>query len=290
MSLKKHILIIGAGRVGTALFRVMAEKTPFECYLYEPYYHRDENTAPFIGKQQWLNKLSSSVLKKTRVVFIAVPDDQIKQVVAHLSHYPLSGSFIIHTSGSYDSSVLTGLKQKNAFIGSWHPVQSFSRRFLETDIWNKTFCSFEGDDEVWPFILEFCEMLNAYCKRVDMTQKQAIHVAAVATSNYLVGIYAWANEFLQQAGLDETTREHILFPLVQNTTENLKTSDVYEALTGPLKRGDSETVKRHLAYLRKLDDQSHVELYIRLASLIVNNKTFVIQNREELRKILRMDK
>jgi predicted short-subunit dehydrogenase-like oxidoreductase (DUF2520 family) len=64
---------------------------------------------------------------------------------------------------------------------------------------------------------------------------------------------------LSECGITRTTARNILLPLIASTVRNLETKDPAQALTGTFSRGDLETVKRHLAALKRKPDA--LELY-----------------------------
>jgi predicted short-subunit dehydrogenase-like oxidoreductase (DUF2520 family) len=75
------------------------------------------------------------------------------------------------------------------------------------------------------------------------------HAAAVFASNYVVVVVDEGVRLLQRAGFSRTEAEKALVPLVEGVVANIRRQGTVKALTGPVRRGDVETVKRHLAAL-----------------------------------------
>jgi predicted short-subunit dehydrogenase-like oxidoreductase (DUF2520 family) len=89
------------------------------------------------------------------------------------------------------------------------------------------------------------------------------HVAAVFASNYAVAIMAAAEKAWTAAGLSARTARPALSPLLTAVAANIARMDLTDALTGPVARGDAETVERHLLAL--MADPALLDLYRRLA-------------------------
>ena len=79
--------------------------------------------------------------------------------------------------------------------------------------------------------------------------KPLYHAGAVFASNYLVAVAAVARRLARQAGLPATLSWQALLPLITGTLESLKQGTPEAALTGPVSRGDADTIRRHLAAL-----------------------------------------
>jgi predicted short-subunit dehydrogenase-like oxidoreductase (DUF2520 family) len=90
--------------------------------------------------------------------------------------------------------------------------------------------------------------------------KPLYHAGAVFASNYFVVVEAVAERLMREAGLDEGSAWEALAPLVAGTLDNLRRQGPLAALTGPVARGDVDTLMRHLAAL----SGPEVELYRRL--------------------------
>jgi predicted short-subunit dehydrogenase-like oxidoreductase (DUF2520 family) len=85
------------------------------------------------------------------------------------------------------------------------------------------------------------------------------HAAAAIASNYVVALLDAAVGLLQSAGVDEQAALGALVPLAQSAVANVGDKGLAQGLTGPIRRGDSGTVARHLAALAS--DPALSELY-----------------------------
>ena len=85
---------------------------------------------------------------------------------------------------------------------------------------------------------------------VPEESRAAYHAAAAIASNFLVALESSAEELLTAAGIDHG--RELLAPLVLRTAANWAERGP-EALTGPIARGDEETVARHLDAIAATD-------------------------------------
>jgi predicted short-subunit dehydrogenase-like oxidoreductase (DUF2520 family) len=81
--------------------------------------------------------------------------------------------------------------------------------------------------------------------------KARYHIAAVAASNFLVTLMAMVQEILNSIDVPRDDSYALVEPLVRGTLENLAHSTPEEALTGPVVRGDIDTLRRHGLALRQ---------------------------------------
>jgi predicted short-subunit dehydrogenase-like oxidoreductase (DUF2520 family) len=84
---------------------------------------------------------------------------------------------------------------------------------------------------------------------IPPTLRPLYHAGAVTASNFLVTLAAAAAGMLRSAGVEGDDALRALLPLMRGTLANLEEVGLPGALTGPIVRGDTETVRMHLARL-----------------------------------------
>ena len=77
------------------------------------------------------------------------------------------------------------------------------------------------------------------------------HAGAVAVSNYFVALVHYGLKFYQALGADRKEALKAVLPLIKGTLHNIETLGIPDALTGPIMRGDAETVQDHLAAMQQ---------------------------------------
>jgi predicted short-subunit dehydrogenase-like oxidoreductase (DUF2520 family) len=93
-----------------------------------------------------------------------------------------------------------------------------------------------------------------------VTRRPLYHAAAVVASNYLPVLLALAARLLVHAGVDEDDAVPALLPLMRGTLDNVAELGIGPALTGPVARGDIETVRLHLRMLPEREARLYRDL------------------------------
>lgn len=139
---------------------------------------------------------------------------------------------------------------------SMHPLQTFTGR--ETpDVFHDIGIAVDGrTPEALAVAERLAHALGATSFAIDDDHRAGYHAAASFASNFVLTVLDAAEQLGRDAGVD---RAH-LAPLVRRTVDNWVASGAASALTGPIARGDEETVARQRAA-----SADHVELFDVLA-------------------------
>ncbi|NNE69698.1 MAG: DUF2520 domain-containing protein [Rhodothermales bacterium] len=186
----------------------------------------------------------------SELVVIAVPDGQIGLVVGDLAATEVEwkSRTVFHTSGALSSEVLEPLRQAGAVTAAVHPLQSFPGPAQPAALVD-AFVTVEGDAAAGRLARELFGAAGAQVVQVTREDKVAVHAAASVISNFTVTIAALAREILQTTRLGERELVGMLQPLLEGTVANIRERGPDRALTGPVVRGDIETVTRHVQLL-----------------------------------------
>jgi predicted short-subunit dehydrogenase-like oxidoreductase (DUF2520 family) len=189
-------------------------------------------------------------LPAVEVVLLAVPDDELARVAAELA---ASGGIterhtILHLSGVLDRSVLQPLSGTGAALGSMHPLQSLSDPLRAPERLKGAVAAVEGDAHAVDAASELARTVGLRPVVVHSERKAVYHAGAVFASNYLVVVATIAERLLVDAGFTERDARAALAPLIAGTLGNLREQGA-GGLTGPVARGDAQTVRRHLEAL-----------------------------------------
>jgi predicted short-subunit dehydrogenase-like oxidoreductase (DUF2520 family) len=196
------------------------------------------------------------------LLFLAVPDDAIGPLAVSLSKTgQWEGTTVAHCSGAMPASLLQPLKSKGAAIAAFHPVQTFAPG-SQPETFHNICISLQGDEEAAGRLEPVARALGANPLRVDEAGKLKLHLAAVFISNYLAGLMEAAREITGDVIGNTMTVEQVLGPIHIKAAQNIAQSGHRQALTGPILRGDIETVRKHLQALDDNPDLKH--LYARL--------------------------
>jgi len=255
---KPAVAIIGSGRLGTVLAIALAAHG----YSIQSLVARRAQTARkaatlLDGKPQILAAKQLLSVRPADLFLITVPDDQIAGVAAQLSRLNIERT-ALHTSGALSSTVLAPLRERGWHTGSVHPLISVSDNNATL---SGAFWSVEGDRSALRMGKAIVRDLGGHSFSIRSEDKPLYHAAAVMVSGNVVALFDVALEMLIHCGLSRKQARNVLTPLIESTVRSLQTKDPAQALTGTFSRGDVETVKRHLAALKKSDLADALELY-----------------------------
>jgi hypothetical protein len=105
-------------------------------------------------------------------------------------------------------------------------------------------------------LVKLARDIGATPRQVDDTQRALYHAAAVFASNYLIAVVYEGVRMLEASGWPRADAERALVPLVEGVVANLRKRGTVGALTGPIRRGDVDTINRHLQALDSLSAPS----------------------------------
>ena len=184
-------------------------------------------------------------------VILTVRDDAITPLAASLAKARAitERHVVLHLSGVQGQEALGPLVTTRAALGSFHPLQTIVEPELTPGRLKGAWAAVEGMPRAIEAGERIAQDLGMRPFRIATKSKAIYHAGAVFASNYLVVVEAVAQRLLRHAGLSDADAWAALRPLVEGTFENLSRHEPREALTGPLVRGDTATILRHLESL-----------------------------------------
>jgi len=171
----------------------------------------------------------------------------------------LSLKAFAHSSGILAAQVLSPLKEKNAEVFTFHPLQTFSSDNISTKDLKEMHIFVENKESMT--LTEILESITNRHHVIDTQHKTQYHLAASVISNLTTGLIDFGFDLLDEIGMDRENSIEAFRPLILGTTNSILSKGPKLALTGPMSRGDVETVKKHLECL---DGDSKL-LYVLLA-------------------------
>jgi predicted short-subunit dehydrogenase-like oxidoreductase (DUF2520 family) len=184
------------------------------------------------------------------VVFLTVPDDAIAPLARGIA-WPLECS-AVHCSGVASVDLLAPAIEARAQAGVFHPLQTFATAAqAERNMPGSAFGIEATADDLLAILGEMAEAIGG--TPIEIAGEKAIyHASAVVASNYTVTLLDIATGLWEALGLSREDGLKALLPLVRGTIENLDTVGLPQALTGPIARGDTGTIARHLDALGRV--------------------------------------
>ncbi|MBM7615248.1 Rossmann-like and DUF2520 domain-containing protein [Alkaliphilus hydrothermalis] len=253
---------IGAGKVGKSFGKYLEMKgIPVIGYFSKSIESAQEAVA-YVGGE--IFPTIEELVKVATVIFITTPDDIISDVANEIGNLneTQESKIFVHMSGAHSSKILIKIQQRHrkSYLYSLHPLQAFASVTTATEDLEKTIFSLEGDEEK---LMELTELLDTCGNEYFILKgedKALYHSAACVVSNYLVTLMDLGLSLFEAAGIQRQKGFEALFPLIQGSLNNIKNLGTAEALTGPIARGDVNTIKNHLKGMEEKAPQL-IELY-----------------------------
>ncbi len=249
--------VVGVGAVGTTLAWGLAARG----YPVVALASRASATASWLAEQLPGCRVVSSpaaVADLADLVLLTVPDDAIAAVAAAIPWRP--GQAVVHCSGAAPARVLAIAGEQGALYGSFHPLTSVPRaRPASADevLTRLAGCTFavEAPAPLSALLTEMAHRLGARVVSLQDTDRVPYHLAAVLVANYSVALVGAAADLWAGFGVSRDEALVALLPLLRSTVTNLEQLGLAQSLTGPIARGDLGTVRAHLAFLNKQQEE-----------------------------------
>lgn len=263
-----RMVIIGAGRMGF----VQARLARFFCdeilCCVEP---QDEVRCAFEHEFhcEGFGDIPSAraLLESADLIWCTTVDGAIESVGKRLGTYALRG-VVLHTSGALSSEILR--KNLSCPCGSLHPLLSCPMKdcgdALCVEAYRGVIHCFEGDESCRATAEKLVSRLGGQWVEISVSQKANYHAAAVFASNYPIILADIARQRFIQCGFGERQAHEASSRLLMQAGSALEKALPVEALTGPGKRRDGETIAMHRRALS--DDEDVLALYESLLSAL----------------------
>ncbi len=272
--------VIGAGRVGAVLTAALHQAGhPVAAVAGESDASRTRIETLLPGAR--IDK-PTAVAKAADLLLLTVPDDALDNVVKMLvaSGAIRSGQYVVHTSGRHGMEVLRPALEIGAHGIAMHPAMTFTGTDVDLDRLPGCVFGVTSGPAEQPVAEELVRQLGGRVAWIDEANRALYHAALAHGANHLVTLVSQAMDVLRAAGSPDPAST--LRPLLTAALDNaLDYGDA--ALTGPIVRGDVETVRLHLQSLTAAGQpRATVESYVAMARATANRA--VVDGRLEPRR------
>lgn len=280
------ISIIGAGRVGSTLAVALAQAGYRLMAVVDP----DIGLASAVREKAGARLAADTLvdeIKSSSIVIISVPDDIITAVAESLFHsgYTVPGQLVAHTSGFHPAAILQPVKKNGALVGSLHPLASIAQRFSALP--PKPYFGLEGEAEAVLRLRSLAQGCGWSTVELEPSQKALYHAACVLATGMNAALWGISQELFRHLGFGDDSLGMVR-SLAASLTSNVLRSEIAEALTGPLVRGQAGVVAEHLQALENVDPEA-VSAYRTLGLAMLRRLVKDLDNeaREKMERILR---
>lgn len=279
---KPKIAVVGAGNLGSAL----AISLRVAGYVVSEIVSRNKKTS--LRRARTLARkvgARSTILNQPEitadVIWFCVPDREIKRVADSMSgKMQWKGKIALHSSGALASDSLASLRRRGASVASAHPLMTFVPGVVPS--LSGVAFAVEGDAVAVRAVKGIVRALGSKAFPIRKQDKPAYHAWGTFASPLLTSLLATTERVAQAVQISRTQARRRVIPIVRQTVENYARQGAALGFSGPIVRGDAETVSRHLKILQKVPEA--VEVYRALARAALRN--LPAKNRGKLARIL----
>jgi len=270
MKNKPSLSIIGLGKVGTTLAIAAKHSQQYNLIIGSRDKTKEENAKKWLGDETQMADINTAA-SMGDIVMLTVGDDVIKTVCDQLVDAKAfkRSAIITHCSGALSSDILSKAKDAcGTHLASMHPLQTFPDIESALEKLSTTDCYYEGDTESKKPIQHLINSLGMEAREIKKQSKILYHASAVVACNYFSALIDASLELGEVAGIDRDTLWSSLKPLVSATLDNISQKGPANALTGPIARGDTNTVEQHLHALNTITSHEAAQRLTRLYSSV----------------------
>ena len=240
--------LIGAGRVGIALSRALQNHGHSIVAAHAVSEKSKQRVLEFLPATD-LQSIENLIANVQTVLF-AVPDDVLPDLVRGIAQTIgfKKHQFVIHTSGRFGIDVLAAATAQGAIPMAIHPAMTFTG--TPNDVDRIIGCPFAitTNDELLPIAAALVLNMGGREYVVAEEDRSIYHAALSHAANHSSVVVNQSKEILQKIGIENPGL--FLSPLVNAAIENSLTMGI-DSLTGPIVRGDVETVRSHILALKE---------------------------------------
>jgi predicted short-subunit dehydrogenase-like oxidoreductase (DUF2520 family) len=299
-NIQNNICIIGAGRVGTTIAYVLANKKLPDLKIRSvssrsnKSIERAKKILGDLGEDIYFTLDNISAIKNCNCILICTPDDVIAKVSNQISDKVsenLNCMVVMHLSGSKSLKVLESVEKKGIFTASIHPLKSFASiesaiKTIKGTVFGVTYSNNPAKERA----VYIVRKLDGAVVDVDDNKKPLYHAAACVASNYLVSLINYAVMVHKGIGIKPDDSLKGLLSLIKGTIDNIEKMGTKKSLTGPIARGDIGTIREHLdnfnKYLKE-NEYLYKIMGIETAQIAYENKWINRKKFDDLVKLLK---
>jgi predicted short-subunit dehydrogenase-like oxidoreductase (DUF2520 family) len=266
MVAKPRVAIVGAGNLGTALALALHGSG----YAIDSVVVRSRGgplrKARNLAKRVGARAATDLSEVRAELIWICVPDSSIARVARSLADQTKwKGKAAVHSSGALTSDELLVLRERGAAVASVHPLMTFVRGSRPA-LTGVPF-AIEGDAAALRVARRVVRDLGGHDYLIRKKDKASYHAWATFASPLFTALLATTEQVAPLAGVSRKAARQRMIPILQQTLANYAAFGATGSFSGPIVRGDVDTVKRHLHVLRGVPAARKVYLELARAAL-----------------------
>jgi predicted short-subunit dehydrogenase-like oxidoreductase (DUF2520 family) len=234
-----------------------------------------------VAKQLGANASTDLSEVRAGLVWFCVPDSEIAAATRALAgQVEWKGRVVLHSSGALSSDELATLRRRGAAVASVHPLMTFVRG-SRPSLKGVPFV-LEGDAAALRLARRVVQDLGGHAHSIRKKDKAAYHAWGTFASPLFTALLATTEQVATLAGVSRSAAKQRMIPILLQTLANYASFGAAGGFSGPIVRGDVDTVKRHLRVLRSTP--AACEVYLALAESAL--QYLPVKNKNSLKRIL----
>ncbi len=252
MTMDLQIGFIGAGRLGKALawsfaaagLRVAAAASS-----------NPASARVLAGRIEGCQALTAqAVVDACNLIFLTTPDSAISPACTSLGWRP--GVSVVHCSGVTEVDALDAARDQGAFIGGFHPMQTFGDPAAAVASLPGSTITIEAEEPLNAVLVALAGQLNCRVNRLPPGMRARYHAAAGFTSQFINALFAEGVRVWESWGATEADALQAMLPMARGTLASIQSAGIAGGMPGPVSRGDVGSVEKHVLALAALSEHT----------------------------------
>jgi predicted short-subunit dehydrogenase-like oxidoreductase (DUF2520 family) len=219
------------------------------------------------------------------IIWFCVSDDAIRTSAEEYAPATgWKGKIGLHSSGALASDELGVLKRRGAAVASAHPMMTFVAG--KAAGMSGVAFALEGDAVAVRSGQRIARDLGGYPFQIRKENKVLYHAVGAFCSPLVIALLTLGEKVARQAKVPRADLRRVIQPILQRTIENYVKQGAAASFSGPIKRGDVETIRKHLTALKKMPQARTA--YVALAQAALGS--LPVKNKKQVERILRSRK
>jgi predicted short-subunit dehydrogenase-like oxidoreductase (DUF2520 family) len=280
MAAKPRVAIVGSGNFGSALAVALLQAG----YAIEAMIGRDRGEsrkrAQKVARQVGARASSDLLGVRAQLIWFCVPDAEIARAAKSMAEKAeWKGRVALHSSGALTSDELDALRRRGAAVASVHPLMTFVQG-SRPSLAGVSF-ALEGDAAAVRVARRVVRDVGGHAYSIRKEDKAAYHAWGTFASPLFTALLATTEQVAALAGVNRKAARQRMIPILLQTLANYAAFGAAGGFSGPIVRGDVDTVKRHLRVLR---GTPAAEVYSALARAAL--QYLPVKHKKSLKRIL----
>jgi predicted short-subunit dehydrogenase-like oxidoreductase (DUF2520 family) len=281
MAAKPRVAIVGAGNLGTALTLALRDAGYSIDAVVAHSRGASLKRAQRLAKQVGARASDDLPDVQAELIWLCVPDAEVSRAARSLAgKLEWKGRVAFHSSGALTSDELAALRSRGAAIASVHPLMTFVRG-SQPSLTGVSF-AVEGDTRALRLARRVVKGLGGRAYSIRKKDKAAYHAWGAFASPLLTALLATTEQVAALAGVNRKAARERMLPILRQTLANYAAFGAAGAFSGPIVRGDVNTVRQHLRVLRGTPVSRKVYFELARAAL----RYLPVKNKNSLKRML----